>query len=66
MTRFLPVPPQLNALACQLRGKGTMSGQVLINGRPFGERDFRHWGVYVMQAEPLLATATVGAGSHTL
>ena len=59
VTLFLPVAAQLNALACQTRGKGTMTGQVLVNGRPFGERDFRHWGVYVMQAEPLLATATV-------
>jgi ABC-type methionine transport system ATPase subunit len=54
---------QLNALACKVRGKGTVTGQVLVNGKPFTERDFRHWGVYVMQAEPLLATATVQPSS---
>ncbi|KAK9905029.1 hypothetical protein WJX75_008206 [Coccomyxa subellipsoidea] len=49
----------LNALAGKAPGKGSVTGQVLLNGRPFIERDFRYWGVYVMQAEPLLATATV-------
>ena len=52
---------QLNALACKAAGRGTLSGQVLVNGRRFAGRDFRRWGVYVMQTEPLLATATVGA-----
>ncbi len=32
---------------------------MLLNGARFLERDFREFGVYVMQAEPLLATATV-------
>ena len=51
---------QLNALACKMAGKGSMSGRVLLNGVPYTDRDFRCWGVYVMQAEPLLNTATVG------
>ncbi len=50
---------QLNALACKMAGKGSMSGRVLLNGVPYTDRDFRRWGVYVMQAEPLLNTATV-------
>ena len=52
---------QLNALACKMAGKGTVSGQVLLNGCPYTDRDFRHWGVYVMQAEPMLNTATVSS-----
>ncbi len=32
---------------------------MLLNGVRFTEKDFRAFGVYVMQAEPLLATATV-------
>ena len=50
---------QLNALACKATGKGTLSGEVLLNGHTYRDRDFRHWGVYVMQAEPMLNTATV-------
>ena len=50
---------QLNALACKMDGKGSMSGRVLLNGQPYTDRDFRRWGVYVMQAEPMLNTATV-------
>lgn len=34
---------------------------MLLNGVRFTEKDFRAFGVYVMQAEPLLATATVKA-----
>jgi len=50
--------PQLNALASRF-ARGTRRGEVLLNGARFLERDFREFGVYVMQAEPLLATATV-------
>ena len=42
-----------------MAGTGTVSGKVLLNGRPYTDREFRRWGVYVMQAEPLLNTATV-------
>ena len=42
-----------------MAGTGALSGKVLVNGRPYTDRDFRRWGVYVMQAEPLLNTATV-------
>ena len=62
---------QLNALACKMAGKGSMSGRVLLNGQPYTDRDFRRWGVYVMQAEPMLNTATVSThiaksdGSHS-
>ena len=55
---------QLNALACKMAGKGSMSGRVLLNGVPYTDRDFRRWGVYVMQAEPLLNTATVGGDAE--
>ena len=42
-----------------MAGTGSLSGKVLVNGRPYTDREFRRWGVYVMQAEPLLNTATV-------
>jgi hypothetical protein len=54
---------QLNALACKATGKGTLSGEVTLNGHSYRDRDFRHWGVYVMQAEPMLNTATVSRQS---
>ena len=49
---------QLNALASRF-ARGSRRGDVLLNGTRFTEDDFRAFGVYVMQAEPLLATATV-------
>ena len=49
---------QLNALASRF-AQGTRRGDILLNGTRFTEDDFRAFGVYVMQAEPLLATATV-------
>lgn len=49
---------QLNALASRF-ARGTRRGDILLNGTRFTEDDFRAFGVYVMQAEPLLATATV-------
>ncbi|KAK9823066.1 hypothetical protein WJX81_006280 [Elliptochloris bilobata] len=48
----------LNALASRF-ARGTRRGEVLLNGVHFTEKDFRAFGVYVTQAEPLLATATV-------
>ena len=54
---------QLNALACKATGKGKLSGEVMLNGHSYRDRNFRHWGVYVMQAEPMLNTATVSRQS---
>lgn len=40
---------QLDVLACNLFGGGTVSGEVLVNGSPRRPREFSQISCYVMQ-----------------